>query len=97
MPTFAASFEAAERAGDLRPDAGAAANALLVRPPRGGDDRLRPAAAGRSAVPLPGALDEVIADAARFILRGIGLTRRGDRGHFDPAALPAPAAARAAA
>lgn len=72
-PLFAASLEAARRAGDLRPDAATApANdfwfaqhvAACIAYSR---------LPGRDAVPHEGDVRAVMDDAARFVLRGLGL------------------------
>jgi AcrR family transcriptional regulator len=89
-PTFAACLAAAAAAGDLEagPDApenkfwfGHHVAAFLAY------GRLP----GRPTVPYAGALETVVADAVRFILRGIGLTERAIAAHIVgvPAAAPA--------
>ena len=45
---------------------------------------------GRSVYPYSGARDEVMAELARFILRGIGLRDAAIETHFDAATLQQP-------
>jgi AcrR family transcriptional regulator len=86
FPKFAACLEAADAAGDLVdmpvPHRNrfwlaqhVAAMLACVRLP------------GRPVVPYEGGVDEVVADATRFILRGIGLTDAAIRSHFNAPAL----------
>ena len=95
LPTFAASFAAAGQAGDLRADAGDAANAFWFAyhaAAMTAFGRL----SGRPVYPYRGTQDEVMVELARFILRGIGLQRCGDREPLQPggpAAVQHPAAA----
>ena len=88
MPLFRASMEAAAAAGDLRPGwtfspndfwfaEHVAANIAYSRLPSPG-----------GAVPYEGAVETVIADACRFILRGIGLTEAAIA-RYEPATAPA--------
>jgi AcrR family transcriptional regulator len=83
-PTFAACLEAAAASGDLAAVPGAPENRFwfghhvaaflaYARLP------------GRSTVPYDGPIEAVVADAVRFILRGIGLAERAIDAHFDPA------------
>jgi AcrR family transcriptional regulator len=89
LPTFSASYAAAGHAGDLRADAGDAANAFWFA---------HHAAAmtafgrlcGRPVYPYRGTPVEVMAELARFILRGIGLRDAAIEAHFDPASLQQP-------
>ncbi|MFO1056228.1 MAG: helix-turn-helix domain-containing protein [Dongiaceae bacterium] len=84
-PTFAACLRAAAAAGDLATGPGAPENKFwfghhvaaflaYARLP------------GRETVPYAGPLEAVVADAVRFVLRGIGLTERAIATHMDPAA-----------
>jgi TetR/AcrR family transcriptional regulator, transcriptional repressor of aconitase len=86
QPTFTASFEAAGRAGDLRPATGAAANAFWFAHHAAAMTAFG-RLSGRDAYPYRGGAAEVMADLARFILRGIGLTDEAIATNFDAAAL----------
>lgn len=90
-PTFAACLGAAAAAGDLAPGRDAPENKFwfghhvaaflaYARLP------------GRATVPYDGPLETVVADAVRFILRGIGLTERALAAHLDRTAPIGPAA-----
>ena len=95
QPTFRACFTAAGQAGDLRPETGDASNAFWFAyhvAAMTAFGRL----SGRDAYPYEGGRDEVVADLARFILRGIGLTDAAMAANFDVAALRRPAAPAAA-
>jgi AcrR family transcriptional regulator len=94
-PQFAASVAAAERAGDLAP---------LEMPPINRFWFAQHIAAtlaharlpGRAVVPYDGGTDDVIGQAVRFILRGIGMTDAVIAARYDPRAieiLPLPHAA----
>ncbi len=85
LPVFAASMAAARRAGDMRrkgiDPAGAfwfahhvAAQIALGR------------LSGRDVFPRTGNLEAVIAEAARFCLRGMGLSERAIARHYRPEA-----------
>jgi AcrR family transcriptional regulator len=85
-PKFAACLAAAEAAGDLVPTAvkprdrfwlaqHVAAMLACVRLP------------GRPVVPYEGGVDDLVAGATWFILRGIGLRDEAIRVHFNPEAL----------
>ena len=93
-PLFRSAMEAAEEAGDLRPDAmPAAANSFWFA------QHVAAAIAyarlpDRSTVPYEGEIDRVIADATLFILRGLGLKDEALALHLAAADS---AAARAAA
>ncbi len=92
-PLFRSAMEAAEAAGDLRPGAmEAAANSFWFAQHVAATiayARLP----GRSAIPYAGEIEDVIADATRFILRGFGLKDEVIALHL---AGTGPAAARAA-
>ena len=90
-----ACFTAAGQAGDLRPETGDASNAFWFAyhvAAMTAFGRL----SGRDAYPYEGGREEVVADLARFILRGIGLTDAAMAANFDVAALRRPAAPAAA-
>ena len=94
QPTFLACFEAAGRAGDLRPGSDPAnafwfAHHVAAMTAFG---RL----SGRDAYPYRGDRDELAADLARFILRGIGLADAAIETNFAAAALQRAAASAAA-
>lgn len=94
QPTFLACFEAADRAGDLRPGSDPTnafwfAHHVAAMTAFG---RL----SGRDAYPYRGGRDELAADLARFILRGIGLTDAAIETNFAAAALQRAAASAAA-
>lgn len=94
QPTFLACFEAAGRAGDLRPGSDPTnafwfAHHVAAMTAFG---RL----SGRDAYPYRGGRDELAADLARFILRGIGLTNAAIETNFAAAALQRAAASAAA-
>ena len=84
-PTFAASLAAAERAGDLAPLEIAPNNrfwfaqhvAMTLAHAR---------LPGRPLVPYYGGTDEVIGQAVRINLRGIGMTDAAIAAHYDPSA-----------
>jgi len=85
-PSFAASVAAAERAGDLVPLAIAPINRLWFA------QHVAATVAharlpGRPVVPYDGGTEEVIGQAVRFILRGIGLTDAAIAAQYDPDAL----------
>ena len=86
LPLYAASLRAAGRAGDLRPDSPAPANAFWF-----GAHVAAQIAYGRMAgegvFPYQGDLETVVAEAARFILRGIGLREEVVAAPFDPQRL----------
>ena len=86
LPTFAASFAAAGRAGDLHADASDAANAFWFAHHAAAMTAFG-RLSGRSVYPYRGTQDEVMTALARFILRGIGLQDRAIDTHFDPASL----------
>ena len=92
QPTYLACFAAAARAGDLRSAAGDGGNAFWLA--------YHVAAmcafgqlSGRDAYPYRGGRDELAADLARFILRGIGLTDAAIAANFAVAVPERPAAA----
>lgn len=94
QPTFLACFEAAGRAGDLRPGSDPTnafwfAHHVAAMTAFG---RL----SGRDAYPYRGGRGELAADLARFILRGIGLTDAAIETNFAAAALQRAAASAAA-
>jgi AcrR family transcriptional regulator len=94
QPTFLACFEAAGRGGDLRPGSDPAnvfwfAHHVAAMTAFG---RL----SGRDAYPYRGGRDELAADLARFILRGIGLTDAAIETNLAAAALQRPPASAAA-
>jgi len=95
QPTFLACFEAAGRAGDLRPGSDPTnafwfAHHVAAMTAFG---RL----SGRDAYPYRGDRDVLAADLARFILRGIGLTDTAIETNLTAASPPERAAAAAAA
>ena len=95
QPTFLACFEAAAGTGDLRPTIGGAANAFWFAyhvAAMTAFGRL----SGRDAYPYRGSRDELAAELARFILRGIGLTDVAIQTHLAAAMLWQPAAPAAA-
>ena len=95
QPTFLACFEAAASTGDLRPTAGGAANAFWFAyhvAAMTAFGRL----SGRDAYPYRGGRDELVAELACFILRGIGLTDAAIETHLAAAMLWQPAAPAAA-
>jgi AcrR family transcriptional regulator len=95
QPTYMACFDAAARVGDLRPGSGNGANAFWFAyhvAAMSAFGRL----SGRGAYPYQGGRDELAADLARFILRGIGLTDAAIEANFAAAALQRPAASAAA-
>jgi AcrR family transcriptional regulator len=95
LPKFAACFAAAAAAGDLRPGAGAPANAFWFAyhvAAMMAFGRL----GARPAYPYEGTPDAVLLDLARFVLRGIGLEDRAIAAHLDPTAFRPPPAAAAA-
>jgi AcrR family transcriptional regulator len=85
-PTFKACMEAATRAGHLAPLPGSIENrfwfgqhvAAMIAYAR---------LPGRSTVPYQGDTNEVIADAVRFVLRGLGLRDEVVAELYNPAAL----------
>ncbi|MGE3294236.1 MAG: TetR family transcriptional regulator, partial [Geminicoccaceae bacterium] len=87
--------EAAGRAGDLRPGPHDPNNAFWFAyhvAAMTAFGRL----SGRDAYPYRGGRDELAADLARFILRGIGLTDAAIESNIAAAALQRPAASAAA-
>ncbi|MGD9510515.1 MAG: helix-turn-helix domain-containing protein [Geminicoccaceae bacterium] len=95
QPTFLACVEAAGRAGDLRPGPHDPINAFWFAyhvAAMTAFGRL----SGRDAYPYRGGRDELAADLARFILRGIGLTDAAIESNIAAAALQRPAASAAA-
>jgi AcrR family transcriptional regulator len=86
LPTYTASLWAAAQAGDLAPGGPAPANALWF-----GCHVAAQIAYGRlsgqDAYPYQGDLNTVVTEAARFILRGIGLREQVVAVPFDPQRL----------
>jgi TetR/AcrR family transcriptional regulator, transcriptional repressor of aconitase len=86
LPTFTASVAAARAAGDMRPDGIAPANAFWFA-----QHVAAQMAHGRvtdeSVVPYTGNIDEASLEAARFCLRGMGLSEQAIAKHFHPEAL----------
>ena len=93
-PKFRACLQAAARAGDLCPGAPCAANdfwfghhvAATIAYTRLG---------GHGVVPYEGDVDAVVADATRFVLRGIGLSEGAIARHHPATSMPAPQPAEA--
>lgn len=90
LPLFRASFEAAGAAGDLRPGARFCLNAFWF-----GEHVAAMIAyarlPGASAVPYEGGVEEVIEDALRFVLGGLGLTDAAIARYAGAAAALVPA------
>jgi AcrR family transcriptional regulator len=95
QPTFTASFAAAGRAGDLRPGVGDPANAFWFAHHAAAMTAFG-GLSGRDAYPYRGSREQVMAELAGFILRGLGLTDAAIEANFDAAALLRPAAPAAA-
>jgi AcrR family transcriptional regulator len=89
LPTFAASFEAARRKGDLHADAGDAGNAFWFAHHAAATTAFG-RLCGRPVYPYHGTADEVVEALMRFILRGIGLRESAIAALFDPAMLRRP-------
>jgi AcrR family transcriptional regulator len=92
FPLFEASFKAAERSGDLQPGLGSAVNRFWF-----GHHVAAMIAFARlpehCALPYAGPSEQVVGEAVRFILRGMGLAEAALAQHLAPNAVR-PAAAR---
>jgi len=73
LPFFTKSFEAAVAVGDVVPPPGATANRFWFAHHIAAMMAFA-ALPGQSCVPYDGALDSLVEEARRFILRGIGMT-----------------------
>jgi len=85
-PMFAASVEAAERAGDLTAIAVAPANRFWFAQ-HVASTLAHARLPGRTVVPYEGGTDAVIGQAVRFILRGLGMKDEVIAAEYDPHAL----------
>ena len=86
LPLFSASMAAARAAGDLRPGAPAPVNAFWFGGHVSCFISLGFLAEG-GTIPYDGDIEAVVTEAARFILRGIGLRDEVADAAFDPARL----------
>jgi AcrR family transcriptional regulator len=85
-PKFAASIEAAERAGDLAAIAVAPVNRFWFAQ-HVASTLAHARLPGRTVVPYEGGTDAVIGQAVRFILRGLGMKDEVVAAQYDPRAL----------